>query len=85
MNDIRGHLNVIKTFLLFLISLFPTLPTIVDNSSFLSSVADVISFANTFCVLSVVLGCIGILFVVYNIKTIWAAVMWVVRKIPGVS
>ena len=82
---IEGVLNVIKTFLLFLIGLFPEIPRIVDNSSYLTSVAEAIRYANLFCNLTVVVGCIGIIFAVYNAQAIWSAVMWVVRKIPGVS
>lgn len=82
---IEGILNVIKTFLLFLVSLFPELPTISNESTYLESLADAIKLANMFCNLSVVLGCIGICFVVYNIKAVWSMVMWVVRKIPGVN
>ena len=82
---IEGILNLVKSFLLFLISLLPEFPTIVDESGYLSSLSSVISYANMFCHLKVVLGCIGIMLVVLNIKMIWSVIMWVVRKIPGVS
>lgn len=78
-------MNILKTFLLFLISLFPDLPTITDKSSHIDALAEAVSFVNTFCYLQVVIGCFGIILAVYNVKAIWAAVMWVIRKIPGVN
>lgn len=82
---IEAILNLVKSFLLFLIGLFPTLPTFIDNSSYLSSLSNVLGYANYFVVLDVAIGCLVICFVVMNIKFIWGAIMWVVRKIPGVS
>lgn len=82
---IEGILNLVKSLLLFLVGLLPQLPTFDIQSSALSDVANVIGYANRFCNLSVVVGCCGIMIAVYNIKAIWSLIMWVVRKIPGVS
>ena len=82
---IEGILNLVKSLLLFLVGLLPELPTFEVQNSYLTDLANVIGYANRFCHLGVVVGCCGILIAVYNIKAIWSIIMWVVRKIPGVS
>lgn len=82
---VEGLLNLVKAFLLFLISLLPEFPTINYDSGFLSALSSAISSANTICHLKVVMSCIGVCILVCNVKMIWSVIMWVVRKIPGVS
>lgn len=82
---IEGILNLVKSLLLFLVGLLPQLPTFDIQSSALTDVAKVVGYANRFCNLNIVVGCCGILIAVYNAKAIWSLIMWVVRKIPGVS
>ena len=82
---VEGILNAIKLFLKFLINLFPTLPAFEDSSGFLNKLGEVVGYANLFCYLNVVLSCLVLCFVVANARAIWALIMWIVRKIPGVS
>ena len=82
---IEGILNLVKTFLLFLIGLFPKLPEFADSGGHLDKLAEVVSYANIFCYLDIVLANLLLCFVVANARFIWGAIMWVVRKIPGVS
>ena len=84
---IQGILDLIKAFILFIIGLFPTLPEAQFNSLFsrLQPVADAINSADMFIDISVCVSCVGIIFLVYNARAIWSLIMWVVRKIPGVS
>lgn len=82
---IEGILNLLKALLMFLLGLFPTLPTFSDSGGFLTSLSNAISYANYFFHLDVVVSCLVLCFVVSNARAIWALVMWVVRKIPGVS
>lgn len=82
---LEGILNLVKGVLLSVISLFPALP----DMSFLSqSVSDLLNlFVLIDSVVSVRLvgSCFTALFVFTNIDLIWSVIMWVVRKIPGVS
>lgn len=82
---LEGILNLVKGVLLFVISLFPVLP----DMSFLSqSVSDLLSlFVLIDSVVSVRLvgSCFSVLFIFTNVDLIWSVIMWVVRKIPGVS
>lgn len=82
---VEGILNLIKSFLLFLISLFPDFPAISYDSGFLSVLSSAISKANIICHLNVVISCIVVCLVICNIRFIWSLVMWVVRKIPGIN
>ena len=84
---IQALLDLVKVFILFVIGLFPTLPESDFNSMFnyLSPVADVINTADLFVDISVCSTCVGVIFLVCNARAIWSLIMWVVRKIPGVS
>lgn len=82
---IESILNLVKAFLLFLIGLFPKLPDFVDSGGYLDKLAEVVSYADIFCDLKVVLANLLLCFVCSNIRFIWGAIMWVVRKIPGVN
>jgi len=84
---IQALLDLVKVFILFVIGLFPTLPESDFNLMFnyLSPVADVINTADLFVDISVCTTCVGVIFLVYNARAIWSLIMWVVRKIPGVS
>lgn len=84
---IQSLLDLVKAFILFIIGLFPTLPETQFNTLFdyLQPVADVINSADMFINIPVCVTCVGLIFLVYNARAIWSLIMWVVRKIPGVS
>ena len=69
----------------FLVSLFPAFPRFDDLSVSLSPIAYIIRFVNLFINLKTVSLCLLVILVVYNIKFGWSILMWVIRKIPGMS
>ena len=82
----EGILNVFKFLALFIISLMPTFPDFSDAlSTGLDPFFDVLFSIGAFVDLGVLSTCLVILFVVMNIDFIFAIIMWIVRKIPGVS
>ena len=51
----------------------------------LGPVAYIIRFLDLFVSMEMVSRCLLIILVIYNIKFGWSILMWVIRKIPGVS
>ena len=45
----------------------------------------VVKFVNMFISVSLLSRCMIILLIVYNLKFVWSILMWLIRKIPGVS
>lgn len=69
----------------FLINLFPRFPAFDQLNVSLSPVFYVIKFVNTFISIPVVGRCMIIILIVYNLKFVWSILMWLIKKIPGVS
>lgn len=75
--------NAFVSVVLGIIRIFPTIPTV--DLSFLNSFIRVLSLVDTFVSLRILSASIAVIFVVMNIRTIWSVIMWVVRKLPGIS
>lgn len=69
----------------FLVGLFPAFPQFGDLAVTLDPIAYIIRFLDLFISMRTVSRCLLVLLVIYNIKFGWSVLMWVVRKIPGVS
>ncbi len=69
----------------FLIGLFPAFPRFDNLMVTLSPIAYVIRFLNLFVSMQMVSRCLLIILIIYNIKFGWSILMWVIRKIPGMS
>lgn len=82
---VEAILNLIKLFLLGVLSLFPSIPEMGWASGVIGPVVQVFSAANHLIDLKVALLCLGAFFVFSNIQLIWGIIMWVIRKIPGVE
>lgn len=81
---LRMIMELIKALLLGLLSLIPELPS-VDWAGSLDSIRNVLVSVNMFISLPVLGNCLLAVLVCYNARMIWSVIMWVVRKIPGVS
>jgi hypothetical protein len=77
--------NAIFFILNFLIGLFPRFPSFKSLEVSLQPVYYVLSFINTFISLKAVSMGLVIVLLIYNLKFVWSIIMWLVRKIPGVS
>lgn len=77
--------NIFFALLHFLIGLFPKFPTFSNLNTSLAPFFYVIGLINTFISFRVVSMCLITILIVYNIKFVWSILMWLVRKIPGVS
>lgn len=82
---IEGIMNVLQAVILFIISLFPKLPDMSFLSQSVESVTSVLCAVDAFISVELVGFCLGVLFVFTHIDFIWSIIMWVIRKIPGVS
>jgi len=69
----------------FLVGLFPSFPRFDSLAVTLNPIAYVIRFLNLFVSMQMISRCLLIILIIYNIKFGWSALMWVIRKIPGVS
>lgn len=69
----------------FLVGLFPAFPRFDNLVVTLDPIAYVIRFLNLFVSMQMVSRCLLIILIIYNIKFGWSILMWVVRKIPGMS
>lgn len=68
-----------------LLRLVPRLPSFTGLDTSLAPLFYVLRFVNQFVSLPLVGRCGLIILFVYNLKFGWSIVMWLVRKIPGVS
>lgn len=78
-------MNILKAFLLFIISLFPTIPNVSWLTGYLVPVANAIASVDCIVDVGAVCLCMSLLLVFSHIDLVWGIIMWVVRKIPGVS
>ena len=69
----------------FLVGLFPAFLRFDNLAVTLDPIAYIIRFLDMFVSLELVSRCLLTILVVYNIKFGWSILMWVIRKIPGVS
>lgn len=77
--------NLYYGFLNIIVSIFPQFPSFEQMNIDLSPMFSVIRLANTFINVSLLGICLTVVLFVYNIKFVWSIIMWLVRKIPGVS
>lgn len=78
-------MELLKLLILGIIALLPVLPDMSGVVSAISALSSVISAVDKWVDVRVVAVCIGVILAAYSVRFIWSIVMWVVRKIPGVS
>lgn len=69
----------------FLVGLFPAFPSFNSLNISLDPLLYVLRLVNMFVSLRLIGTCLIIILIIYNIKFVWSILMWIVRKIPGVS
>lgn len=69
----------------FLVKLFPIFPRFDALAAALDPIAYVVRFLDLFISMQTLSRCLLVILIVYNIKFGWSILMWVLRKIPGVS
>lgn len=69
----------------FLVGLFPAFPSFDSLNVSLSPLLYVLRLVNMFISIRLIGRCLVIILIIYNIKFVWSILMWIVRKIPGVS
>lgn len=69
----------------FLVNLCPAFPRFDALATALSPIAYVIRFLDLFISMQTVSRCLLVILIIYNIKFGWSVLMWVLRKIPGIS
>lgn len=77
--------NILFALAYFLVGLFPKFPTFSELNIDFSPVYYVVSLLNTFVSFRVLGVCAITILIVFNIKFVWSILMWLIRKIPGVS
>ena len=82
---IEFFFDIIFGFLEFLIGCFPEFPDFSILNVALSPLFYVLKLINNFVSVPLLGRCGLIILFVYNIKFAWSIVMWLIRKIPGVS
>ena len=80
---LEALLIAIQYVLFGIISLLPRIPIV--KLDFLDGVFQLLSLADLLIDVRVFAGCLVTVIMILNIDLIWAIIMWVVRKIPGVD
>ncbi|GEM_PF-1400855 len=78
-------MDMVKALILLIISLFPTLPDMSNLVSLIEPLVQLFVNIDSFVSVQLVGTCLGLLFVFSNAELIWSIIMWVIKKIPGVS
>ena len=66
-------------------NIFPKFPSFDGLNASMSPLLYVVKFVNMFISVSLLSRCVIIVLIVYNLKFVWSILMWLIRKIPGVS
>lgn len=82
---IKILMDMLKALILFVIGLLPKLPDLSFLTKYIESFVAVIKSVNRFISVPTLGLCFLAIFACYNARAIWSIIMWVVRKIPGVS
>lgn len=69
----------------FFVNLLPRFPSFQQIDASLQPILHVIKMINMFIPMRYVSICLGLVLIVYNLKFGWSLLMWILRKIPGVS
>lgn len=69
----------------FIVNLVPAFPRFDSLQANLSPIAYILQFVNIFVDLQFLSKCMLIILVVYNLKFGWSILMFVIKKIPGIS
>lgn len=78
-------MELLKLLIMGIIALLPPLPDMSGIVGFFDTLADVLGVLDKFVDLRVVGVCLSLILSAYSARFIWSVIMWVVRKIPGVS
>ncbi len=78
-------MNIIKAFLLFIISLFPVLPDMTSFINLIAPIVEVLAQVNHLIDIRVLSACLVAMILMANAELILGVIMWVIRKIPGVT
>ncbi len=78
-------MDALKALIIFVIGLFPPLPDLSFLNTYIDSFVSVIKSLNQFVSVPTIGICFLAIFACYHARAIWSIIMWVVRKIPGVS
>ena len=76
---------LLKALILIFLGLFPKLPAFTFMLDSMQSFVDLIHAANLAISIPVAGTCLLLIIICYNLRAVWSVIMWVVRKIPGVS
>lgn len=68
-----------------LLNMIPKIELPEGFSSFFSDAGYLISFASYFLPIPTILACIGVIFIVDNIKLLMSIFNWIISKIPTIS
>ncbi len=82
---VKGIMELLKMFVLFLIGLVPELPDLSGLKPSVDALFSCYSNLDSFIDVRTCFVCVLALLLAANAELIWAVIMWVVRKIPGVS
>lgn len=77
--------NIIFALAFLFVKLIPKFPSFQKLNVSLSPLFYIIKLINMFIPIQVLGSCLLMVLVVYNIKFVWSILMWLIRKIPGVS
>lgn len=69
----------------FIVGLFPAFPSFDSLNVTLAPLLYVLRMVNMFISIRLIGACLMIILIVYNIKFVWSILMWIIKKIPGVS
>lgn len=78
-------MELLKMLILLVLSLFPDLPAVDWLAESLADFGVMMQGVGMFISVRTVSMCFVLILVCYNARAIWSVIMWVVRKIPGVS
>lgn len=78
-------MELLKALILLVLGLFPRLPDFAFMRGYIQSFVDLIHAANLAISIPVAGTCLLLIIICYNLRAVWSVIMWVVRKIPGVS
>lgn len=82
---VKGIMDIFKGLILMIVKLFPTLPDLSFITNTMTPFFNFLKTCNLFVDIGFLAKCILVCVVFMNIRIVWSATLWLVRKIPGLS
>lgn len=82
---VKVIMDALKAVLLFFIGLFPAFPDLTGLLDVVQPFFEALGMVDAFVSVKLLATCIGALLLISQAELVWSVIVWVYKKLPGVS